>query len=180
MRRIKQVISSIKTFSFIIMFGILGVMATFALSQAQDGTAAKTPASIQAQYIARLEKQGFEVIEVERTWLGRLRFWASADGVERELVVNRKTGEILRDYWHDEEDHEDDIDEFFEREDISDHIAWSKIENLAESADLEPEELGWELLLLGLAALEAEGEESIAEFKAAQDALRREIAAGDR
>lgn len=49
--------------------------------------------------IAWLRDQGFTSFEVERTWLGRTKIEAHADGLEREIIINTRTGEILRDYW---------------------------------------------------------------------------------
>lgn len=50
-----------------------------------------------------LRGQGFTQFEVERTWLGRTKIEAHADGLERELIINTRTGEILRDYWEIED-----------------------------------------------------------------------------
>ena len=58
-----------------------------------------------------LQEQGFTYFEVKRTWLGRIRIEAHADGIEREIIINGRTGEILRDYW-EVEDH-DVIDSSF-------------------------------------------------------------------
>lgn len=51
------------------------------------------------QIVAQLQAQGFQDIQVERTWLGRARIQAMRDGTSREIVVNPTTGEILRDLW---------------------------------------------------------------------------------
>ena len=49
--------------------------------------------------IARqLQNQGFRDITVRRTFLGRSRITAKSDRFEREIIVNPRTGEILRDY----------------------------------------------------------------------------------
>lgn len=49
--------------------------------------------------IAQLTKMGFLEFEVETTWLGRVVIIATrGDGV-REIVLNPRTGEILRDVW---------------------------------------------------------------------------------
>lgn len=47
--------------------------------------------------VAELRAQGFGQIDVETTWLGRLRITAKRRGVGREIVLNPRTGEILRD-----------------------------------------------------------------------------------
>ncbi|UYO00376.1 MAG: hypothetical protein KIT02_03920 [Devosia sp.] len=49
--------------------------------------------------VAQLEAQGYRDIEITRTLLGRVRVLAThAQGV-RELVINPRTGELLRDVW---------------------------------------------------------------------------------
>lgn len=48
-----------------------------------------------------LRDQGFRQIEVERTLLGRVRIVASSSRGTRELVINARTGEVLRDVWID-------------------------------------------------------------------------------
>ncbi|WP_422050368.1 hypothetical protein [Shimia sp.] len=52
----------------------------------------------------QLQSQGYTNIEVKRTWLGRVRIEAYRGTLEREIVVNPRTGEILRDYWEEEGD----------------------------------------------------------------------------
>ncbi|MBE1295869.1 MAG: hypothetical protein GJ678_06420 [Rhodobacteraceae bacterium] len=49
----------------------------------------------------QLRSQGYGQIEVSRTFLGRYRIVASTDTVDREIIVNPGTGEILRDYIED-------------------------------------------------------------------------------
>jgi len=47
---------------------------------------------------AQLEAQGFIVVDVERTLLGRYKIEAlSADGAQREMVISANSGEVLRD-----------------------------------------------------------------------------------
>lgn len=48
---------------------------------------------------AQLVKQGFRDISTETTWLGRLRILASRNDGHREIILNPRTGEILRDLW---------------------------------------------------------------------------------
>ncbi|PYF09458.1 hypothetical protein C8J30_10830 [Rhodobacter viridis] len=48
--------------------------------------------------VAQLRAQGFKQINVSRTFLGRVKIEAQAPAVHREIVLNPKTGEILRDY----------------------------------------------------------------------------------
>lgn len=66
---------------------------------------------VEDKLIASLRAQGFEDIETERTWLGRLRIEAENDAFKREIVIDPRTGEILRDFWlNQNEDDEDDED----------------------------------------------------------------------
>lgn len=48
--------------------------------------------------VAQLRAQGFARVTVTRTLLGRVRILADAGRLQREIVLNPKTGEILRDY----------------------------------------------------------------------------------
>lgn len=49
--------------------------------------------------VGQLRAQGFDHVAVERTMLGRVRIRADhADGT-REIILNPRTGEILRDLW---------------------------------------------------------------------------------
>lgn len=52
---------------------------------------------IAAPVIERIESQGYTVEEVRRSWLGRLIITARNKDSQREIVLNRKTGEVLRD-----------------------------------------------------------------------------------
>ncbi|SHG49247.1 hypothetical protein [Cognatishimia maritima] len=64
--------------------------------------------------ISQLRTEGFEIFETERTWLGRIRIEAEKGNLEREIVINRSTGEVLRDYikvdedWFPDDEDEDD------------------------------------------------------------------------
>lgn len=46
----------------------------------------------------QLDDMGFEVERVERTLLGRVRIVAEGRGLWREIIINPRTGEVLRDY----------------------------------------------------------------------------------
>lgn len=72
----------------------------------------------------RLKSEGYTEISVSRTLLGRVRIVARRGRSLREIVLNPKTGEILRDVWlegddgedggrggHDDDDHDDDDDD---------------------------------------------------------------------
>lgn len=54
--------------------------------------------TIEERIAAELMSQGYEILESNRTWLGRLRIVAENDEIRREIVINPGTGEILRDY----------------------------------------------------------------------------------
>ena len=56
-------------------------------------------ASFADDVIAQLTRQGFASFTSESTWLGRVRITAQRDGGVREIVLNPRTGEILRDIW---------------------------------------------------------------------------------
>lgn len=56
------------------------------------------------QVTSQLAQQGYSEIHITRTFLGRIRIEASADGQYREIILNPRTGEILRDYWDGEDD----------------------------------------------------------------------------
>lgn len=49
--------------------------------------------------VNQLRKQGFGRITTERTLLGRTRIVAIGNGGRREIILNPRTGEILRDLW---------------------------------------------------------------------------------
>jgi hypothetical protein len=71
---------------------LVGVLVTATLAApvvAQD---------IQDDVEAALIAQGYEIVNVGRTWLGRLRLVAENDEIRREIVINPTTGEVLRDY----------------------------------------------------------------------------------
>ncbi len=48
---------------------------------------------------ASLEQDGFRIESVGRTLLGRVRILAQNASGEREIILNPRTGEILRDLW---------------------------------------------------------------------------------
>lgn len=53
---------------------------------------------IRDRIVAELREDGYREIRISRTLLGRMRFVASKHDARREIVVNPRTGEILRDY----------------------------------------------------------------------------------
>lgn len=46
-----------------------------------------------------LRAQGYSQIDISRTLLGRTRIEATSSAFEREIIIDPRTGEILRDYW---------------------------------------------------------------------------------
>jgi hypothetical protein len=46
--------------------------------------------------LSELCARGFSIVEVKRTFLGRFRIVAENSSITREIVLTRKTGEILR------------------------------------------------------------------------------------
>jgi len=72
------------------------------LSGLAVGLALATPAAAQEvvdSIIRQLKKLGFRSVVQERTLLGRVRILAKRKDGEREIIVNPRTGEILRDLW---------------------------------------------------------------------------------
>lgn len=51
------------------------------------------------EIVASLRAQGYDQITVEVTFLGRVRITAVKQSNLREIVINPRTGEILRDLW---------------------------------------------------------------------------------
>lgn len=47
----------------------------------------------------QLSEQGFTEVRMSKTFLGRVRIRAKGPGIEREIIYNPVTGEILRDFW---------------------------------------------------------------------------------
>ncbi|MGB8814177.1 MAG: hypothetical protein WCC57_13450 [Paracoccaceae bacterium] len=54
--------------------------------------------ALEDSLVAQLKAQGYQSITVQYTLLGRLQLIATSENGVREIVVNPKTGEILRDY----------------------------------------------------------------------------------
>lgn len=55
-------------------------------------------ASVEDQVVAQLQSQGYQDISVNRTLLGRIRIVAVTETEWREIVIDPRTGEILRDF----------------------------------------------------------------------------------
>ncbi|MCB1350971.1 MAG: hypothetical protein KDK11_20880 [Maritimibacter sp.] len=59
--------------------------------------AAWTGPPVAGPVVERLEAEGYRIVEVRRSWLGRIVILAGQDGVLREIVLNRSTGALLSD-----------------------------------------------------------------------------------
>lgn len=75
---------------------LLGLAAMAALATTAGAAFAATFAEDVVRQLARL---GFKDITVETTLLGRIKIHATRDDGLREIVLNPRTGEILRDVW---------------------------------------------------------------------------------
>ncbi|HPD92108.1 MAG: hypothetical protein H6900_09765 [Rhodobacter sp.] len=53
---------------------------------------------VQDPVVARLRNEGYSQVEVSRTWLGRTRILASGPQGQREVILSRNSGEVLRDH----------------------------------------------------------------------------------
>ena len=80
------------------LFGALALMAL----------AAPLRAAGTDDVVRQLRQQGYDRIVVGRTLLGRIRIQAERQGQRREIIVNRGTGEILRDWSEVDDDLLDD------------------------------------------------------------------------
>jgi hypothetical protein len=49
--------------------------------------------------VRQLHDQGYDNVSVSDTWLGRTRIFAQSADAEREIILNPRTGEILRDLY---------------------------------------------------------------------------------
>ena len=78
-----------------ILFGSLLVLAT-ALATAPEAVAEPLQ-----EIATELQAEGYRIVEVRRTWLGRIRIEAENGDLRREIVFDRVTGEIRRDLVQD-------------------------------------------------------------------------------
>ena len=72
-------------------------MTIFAMGSMVAGIACA--ASYEDTVLAQLRVQGYSAIKVEYTLLGRVKISAQRDGGRREIILNPRTGEVLRDLW---------------------------------------------------------------------------------
>jgi hypothetical protein len=78
--------------AFAFLVGLIFATAAFA-----DGATATRV------WVQQLETAGYDEIEVGRTWLWRIRIEAERGEVQRLIILDRSTGEVLRDVSWDEE-----------------------------------------------------------------------------
>lgn len=71
---------------------IILMIALIAVSPARADDSGMT-----APILDRVVAEGYEVYDVTRTWLGRVLITAKNKTFLREIVLNRTTGEVLRD-----------------------------------------------------------------------------------
>ncbi len=76
--------------SLILTLTIWSLTATFALAESSTD-----------QIKRQLRDQGFSQITVAQTWLGRTRIVGQSKSGQREIILNPRTGEILRDLFTD-------------------------------------------------------------------------------
>jgi hypothetical protein len=80
-------------------FLIVGVLLLTVFSAALTRAHAETtpvPPVVHA-VLQSLTDDGYAIVSVQRTWLGRIRIEANTEKLHREIVMNPLTGEILRD-----------------------------------------------------------------------------------
>ena len=68
--------------------GVLGAVGT---------ASAAAAGAFEDSVVAQLRGQGYRHIQVARTMLGRVRIVGARHGATREIILNPRTGEILRD-----------------------------------------------------------------------------------
>lgn len=78
--------------------------------------------SYEAALMAQLQREGYARISMTTTLLGRIRIQAEGQKGQREIVLNPRTGEVLRDVWHvadkgDDDGGEKDRDDRSDRDD---------------------------------------------------------------
>lgn len=69
-------------------------IAAFMLAHSPATAQVTAPASV----IAGIEADGYTITDIARSWLGRIVITARNDAGLREVVLNRTSGEVLRDH----------------------------------------------------------------------------------
>ena len=73
---------------FLVVFGMGAIAASAAAAAPYEDVV-----------IGQLKSQGYDSITVERTLLGRVKITGQINTGRREIILNPRTGEILRDLW---------------------------------------------------------------------------------
>ncbi|MEL6644794.1 MAG: hypothetical protein AAFQ79_12740 [Pseudomonadota bacterium] len=95
----RQFVRSHRYFSrFLVPFALATTVATVAPAQ-QTG-----PQDV----IWLLRSEGYEITDVGRTWLGRIRIEATNGANDREVIISRSTGEIRYDQVYSKQTHATD------------------------------------------------------------------------
>jgi hypothetical protein len=76
-----------------LLLSAAGLVAAFAVPAAAG--------NVESDVTARLAREGFRITSRRRTWLGRVRIQAGKGKLQREVVFDPTSGEILRDYIND-------------------------------------------------------------------------------
>lgn len=76
---------------------IIVVALSLSLATAPLAVAQPTRQEYIVSYSEFLAGQGFEVVRISKTFLGRIRLNAESADFEREMIINPHTGEVLRD-----------------------------------------------------------------------------------
>ncbi len=63
--------------------------------------------------VENLQKQGFELVSIERSWLRRLVFTFESEELKREIILNPSNGSIMRDYSEPKDDDDSDDDPWY-------------------------------------------------------------------
>ncbi len=80
------------------MWGRSGLAFAVVVTLCSATTAWSGQSDAVAQLLGTLRSQGYREIWFERTLLNRVRITAERRGYDREIVVDPRTGDILRDY----------------------------------------------------------------------------------
>jgi hypothetical protein len=81
-----------------------GLVGATAMLLCMSSVARSDEAGAVAQVLQSLRSQGYREIWFERTLLNRVRIVAERRGTSREIVLDPRTGDILRDYSESEDD----------------------------------------------------------------------------
>ncbi len=74
-------------------------MFIISLTAALAAPVSSSASTLEQQIVEQLKDQGYSRISISRTLLGRTRFLATSNRYRREIILNPRTGEILRDLW---------------------------------------------------------------------------------